>query len=64
MAQSLLLTNNMSWTTGKEAAQKTPLNLPRMIKWVDLNKDMKPTHGVSDNRWRAMLAHINREYIY
>lgn len=37
--------------------------LNKMINWVTYNGDFKPTEGISDNRWRAMLAHIKREYL-
>ncbi len=38
-------------------------DLSRMIFQVSYNGDMKPTESISDDRWRAMVAHIKREYL-
>jgi len=37
--------------------------LIKMINWVTYNGDAKPTESISDGRWRAMVAHIRREYL-
>lgn len=37
--------------------------LRKMIDWVAYNGDAKPTEGITDARWRAMVRHIRREYL-
>jgi len=38
------------------------MKLQRAINWIAYNGNTKPTNSISDTRWSAMVAHINREY--
>jgi hypothetical protein len=38
------------------------MDIIKAINSVCYGGGVKPTESVSDNRWRAMVAHINREY--
>ena len=35
----------------------------KMINWISFNGNVKPTEGISDVRWAAMVKHIRREYL-
>lgn len=37
--------------------------LGKMINWVLYNGTVKPSESITDARWRAMVAHIIREYL-
>lgn len=37
--------------------------LQKMINVVAYHGDAKPTASISDARWRAMVAHIRREFL-
>ena len=37
------------------------MTIQRAINWMTYNGTAKP-EGISENRWLAIVAHINREY--
>jgi hypothetical protein len=39
--------------------------IQELIGWVRINGGtIKPSENYSDARWRAIVKHINREYLY